>query len=312
MKAIKLRGIMSQGLVLAGNYGDDPMPDVALFENLSEPGIGHSKGFHEGDNAAEFLGIVKYEPKLPAHMAARVLGVDLDATHKYDFDNLKKLPTLFNDGEEVVITEKIHGTFIQVGVMPQKLANERYYGGRVIVSSKGMGGKGYVLDHDDPTNLYAQAAKKHGLFDAMIEHFGAVADYHTKPIFICGEVFGKTPTGAGIQDLTYTDDELDFRAFDICVGNRGSELYFEWDRFEKACEKLGVKTAPVLYRGPYSKQVVLDHTEGNTTLSSKKQIREGVVVKSAVEDRNPRFGRKIAKSISDAYLLRKGNVTEFN
>lgn len=130
-------------------------------------------------------------------------------------------------------------------------------------------------------------------------------------LIVIGEVFGKTNTGAGVQDLTYTDETLDFRAFDICVGNRGTERYLEWDHFEKAVEKLGVKAVPVLYRGPYSKEVVLKHTDGNTTLANKKQIREGVVVKSAVEARNPRYGRKIAKSVSEAYLLRKGNVTEF-
>lgn len=67
-----------------------------------------------------------------------------------------------------------------------------------------------------------------------------------------------------------------------------------------------------LYVGPYSKEVVLAHTDGNTTLTMKKQIREGVVVKSYDEIRNQHYGRKIAKSVSEAYLLRKGEVSEFN
>jgi len=325
VKAIKLRGILSQGLILPGNCGDDANPDVVIISadrsdaNVPEfaPvtvdafGVWEARSFKEGDDAAEFLGVKKYEPAIPSHMRARVVGVDFEATHKYDFDNLKKKPTLFEDGEEVVITEKIHGTMIQVGIVPSSKANEKYYGGRVVVSSKGMGGNGFVLDHNDPTNLYAQAAAKHGLFDSMLEVFGEGADRQGQPIFIIGEVFGKTNSGAGVQDLTYTDEVLDFRAFDICVGNRGAERYLEWDHFEKAVEKLGVKPVPLLYRGPYSKEVVLKHTDGNTTLSDKKQIREGVVVKSAVEARSPHYGRKIAKSVSEAYLLRKGNVTEF-
>lgn len=304
VKAIKLRGVLSQGLVLAMD-GRNINGSIICNESGDELAVA------EGDDAAEFLGVVKYEPAIPSHMRAKVVGVDFDATHKYDFDNLKKKPTLFEDGEEVVITEKIHGTMIQVGVVPSSKANEKYYAGRVVVSSKGMGGNGFVLDHNDPTNLYAQAAAKHGLFNSMLEVFGEGADRQGQPIFVIGEVFGKTNTGAGVQDLTYTDEVLDFRAFDICVGNRGSERYLEWDHFEKAVEKLGVKHAPLLYRGPYSKQVVLEHTDGNTTLSDKKQIREGVVVKSAVEARSSHYGRKIAKSVSEAYLLRKGNVTEF-
>jgi hypothetical protein len=51
---------------------------------------------------------------------------------------------------------------------------------------------------------------------------------------------------------------------------------------------------------------------GNTALSDKVQIREGVVVKSTTEARHPSYGRKIAKSVSEAYLLRSGNTSEFN
>lgn len=309
VKAIKLRGIVSQGLVLkVDRYSETEV----LVISTPVDGNQGSGIVAIGGDASECLGIVKYEPALPSHMRGRIVGVDFDATHKYDFDNLKKTPTLFDDGEEVVITEKVHGTLIQVGVVPTKSANEKYYQGRVVISSKGMGAKGFVLDHNDETNLYAQAAMKHGLLDSMLARFGDAADRQGQPIFIIGEVFGKTGSGAGVQDLTYTDEVLDFRAFDICVGNRGAERYLEWDHFVKYVEAINVQHVPLLYRGPYSKQVVLKHTDGNTTLSDKKQIREGVVVKSATEARNPHYGRKIAKSVSDAYLLRKGATTEFN
>ena len=320
VKAIKLRGVLSQGLMLAMSQDGDGYAIVSKpSEGEAVLNLRVTDRLAEGSDAAEFLCITKYEPTLPSHMRGRIVGADLEATHKYDFDNLKKMPSMFDDGEEVVITEKIHGTLIQIGVVPTSQANEKYFGGRVVISSKGMGARGFVLDHTDETNLYAQAAKKHGLLEAMLEVFGEAADRQGKPIFIVGEVFGKTLGGAGVQDLTYTDEVLDFRAFDICLGNRGQERYFEWDHFVMATEKLGVKHVPMLYRGPYSKSVVLEHTDGPTTLVSAAprgkvspaHIREGVVVKSAVEARNPHFGRKIAKSVSEAYLLRK-NATEFN
>jgi len=218
---------------------------------------------------------------------------------------------MFAEDEEIVITEKIHGTLICVGVVPFGSANEKYYGGRVTISSKGMGAKGFVLDHSDEGNLYAQAAKKHGLLDFALNTLGEIANQHDKPVFIMGEVFGKTLGGGEIQDLTYTDEVLDFRAFDICIGNRGNETYAMFSEFVDICDRHDIPRVPVLYVGPYSKEVVLQHTNGNTTLGAKKQIREGVVVKSYFEVRNRHFGRKIAKSVSDAYLLRKG-ATEFN
>jgi RNA ligase (TIGR02306 family) len=311
VRAIKLRGVLSQGIVLDGT-----VRDLKGVEHLAVSTEGDEAAMLcEGEDAAAYLGIVKYEPPLPTHMQARVVGVDYGATHNYDFDNLKKKPSLFDDGEPVVITEKIHGTFMQIGVVPSSQVNEKYFAGRVIVSSKGMGAKGYVLDHNDETNLYAQAAKRAGLFEAALRVLGPLADECGRPVFVMGEVFGKTLSGAGVQDLTYNGEELAFRAFDICVGNRGAEQYLTWEKFKGYCQSLGVRHVPVLYEGPYSKDVVLQHTDGPTTLVPPRgtvaHIREGVVVKSAIESSNPHYGRKIAKSVSEAYLLRKGNVTEF-
>lgn len=316
VKAIRLRGVVSQGLMLNGGNVDGRI--VLSAPQADSESLRTFSGFAEGEDAAGFLGIVKYEQPIPSHLAGRIVGADLSATHKYDFESLKKTPTLFDDGEEVVITEKIHGTLIQVGVVPDHAASEKYYGGRVTLSSKGMGAKGYILDHADETNLYAQAAVKHGLLDGMLKHFGEVANVTGKPVFIMGEVFGCTHTSGGlkgVQDLTYTGEVLDFRAFDISIGNRGQEAYLTWDQFEHACASIGVKTVPLLYRGPYDKRIVLEHTDGPTTLipgrGKAAHIREGVVVKSAIERRNPHFGRRIAKSVSDAYLFRKGETTEF-
>ena len=73
----------------------------------------------------------------------------------------------------------------------------------------------------------------------------------------------------------------------------------------------------MLYHGPYSKAKVLELTDGKTTLIGPRgtmpHIREGVVVKSADEVRHPKYGRKIAKSVSEAYLMRKTeNATEYS
>jgi len=304
VKAIKLRQVLSQGLILGIEVAED---------RIGNP----LRQLQEGEDVSSYLEIVKYEPPIPSHMAGRIVGVDLAATLNYDFENLKKNPELFEDGEEVVITEKIHGTFMQIGVVPSEMANERYYKGRVIVSSKGMGAKGYILDHTDETNLYVQTAKKYGLLDSTLEYFGDAADDVGKPYFICGEVFGKTPEGKGVQDLVYNGEVLGFRMFDVCCGTRGQQEFFDFESFCDAAMSLNAPIAPVLYVGPYSKEVVLHHTDGNTVVQPEvtrnyiAQIREGVVVKSVSEVPNKRYGRKIAKSVSEAYLLRK-NATEFN
>jgi len=74
---------------------------------------------------------------------------------------------------------------------------------------------------------------------------------------------------------------------------------------------------PVLYVGSYSKTIVDHYTDGMETFSGKKShMREGIVIKPAVERRELELGRVVLKSVSEKYLLRKGKkgqtVTEFN
>jgi RNA ligase (TIGR02306 family) len=145
--------------------------------------------------------------------------------------------------------------------------------------------------------------KKHGLLDAALAQFGPIADAAGEPALLFGEVFGQ-----GIQDLGY-GVSLDFRAFDMCVGVREKALFMPFDAFDYHCMAARIDRVPVLYRGPFNREKLAELTDGKTTFGGA-HIREGVVVKSATEDRHPRYGRKIAKSVSEAYLLRK-NATEF-
>ena len=61
VKAIKLRKILSQGLILP-------------FENgkLTHPETGEQKKIDEGDDVSEFLGITNYEPPVPVRMEGQV------------------------------------------------------------------------------------------------------------------------------------------------------------------------------------------------------------------------------------------------
>jgi RNA ligase (TIGR02306 family) len=308
VKAIKLRGVVSQGLIYPLEYSHS---DAESYYFIPLEGNNSFVAVEEGEDVAEWLGITKYEPKIPSNMAGRVIGADFNATAKYDFENIKKQPSLFEEGELVVITEKIHGTLLQIGVVPSNMANEKFYKGRVVISSKGMGAKGLILDHNDETNIYAQTAVKHGLLDIMFDKFADGTDLFERPVFLFGEVYGVTKSGAGVQDLKYDGTEIGFRAFDLCNGNRGKEEFAPQEGFVYFCDDSGVPRVPVLYEGEYSKDKLLELTDGLTTLGGA-HIREGVVVKSALETQHPKYGRKIAKSVSNAYLLRKGETSEFS
>lgn len=286
VKAIKLRGVLSQGLVVH-------VPgDVLLYP--------------EGYDAAEDLGITKWEPAIPANMAGRLAGADYDVTLTFDFENIKKRPDLFEVGERVSITEKLHGTFAIFGVVPAEYVIDRawtakqepivvgsrsFYG---VISSKGQSAKGFLLDLNDDTNLYVRAGKPllQRLAEWSVERIGGT------PVYILGEIFGD------VQDLKYghAPGAVTFAAFDLYIGTRSLGEYDSDRMLVDAALSIGAGVVPELYRGPYHAEILKALTDGPTTLATG-QIREGVVVRS-LDGR-----RKIAKSVSEAYLLRK-NATE--
>ena len=88
----------------------------------------------------------------------------------------------------------------------------------------------------------------------------------------------------------------------------------------------GLPRVPIIYRGPFSKEIMIAHTSGKETVTGKAlHIREGVVIKPVVERQDftvyngrgfPCNGRVQVKSVSADYDLRKGakgeEPTEFN
>lgn len=274
VKAIKLRGALSQGLVIPAR-----------------------EGWQEGQDVAEELGITKWEPPIPTHLAGEVQSGDVK--FHFDVENFKRYPSVLQEGEEVVITEKIHGTCTIVGLLPKWQRHpDMLQGGRVFVSSKGLAGKGHFMKDNERNrdNLYVRMAKT--FTDKLVSFFG---DEIQEPVWVVGETFGK-----GVQDLQYGQSEHTFRCFGVRIGDK----WLHQDSLAATAMMLGVELVPVLYRGPFSKAVLEEHTNGKSTFTDK-HIREGVVVTANPFRTDPELGRVILKSVSEAYLLRKGEATEF-
>ena len=258
VKAIKLRGVLSQGLVY-------PMPN-------------HPQGM----DVAEILGITKWEPPIPANMSGQVER-RFGHTIKFPVENIKKYPEMFQEGEAVIITEKIHGTWCCMGRA----------GGEPLVSSLGMSeqGLGLKLNEENRNNLYVRQWE---LYRSILERMGnelGDANFH-----VIGEIYG-----AKVQDLKYGLNTQGFRVFDIAIDGK----YQSWEYVNSH----GWETAPMLYEGPYSKETVVSLTDGPSTLPGADHIREGIVIRPMIEAVSELTGtRKIAKSISERYLLRRGGT----
>ena len=270
VKAIKLRGVLSQGLIY-------PMPDKKVGEDVTEE-----------------LGIVKYEPEVPQQLKGRTLGAMYGKTLTYPIKNIKLFPNELTEDDTVVITEKLHGTWCCLG----------FYEETPVVTSKGLSGKGIVLDPEDD-NVYSNTWNK---YQSLIQ--AIKKDLNGETFYVLGEIYGR-----GIQDLQYNTMNPAFRVFDIYVGKPNQGRYLELSEVFRLLqltysqEESEVMHVPVLYHGPYHKEILLEYTNGQSTLGGN--IREGVVVRTSPERLDSKNNRVIYKSISEDYLLRKGG-SEFN
>lgn len=296
VKAVRLRGELSQGVVCRPDVcwptgarldWHDPALAVSIVESL---------------DFAEQLGIEKWVPEIPAHMAGEVEAAP-ELIRWIEIEDLKRYPDVFTPGEHVVATEKIHGTACLV---TYDAAADRLW-----VSSKGHGSKNLALVESE-TNLYWRAVRAHDLIAGLRDF---ASDEHAARVAVFGEVYG-----AGVQDLHYganagRDDTLGFRAFDLVIedGDHGIQPGRRWVHaadFHNVCDLYDIPAVPVLYNGPFDLDALTAAATGPSTVGGG-HIREGVVIRPYLEKRSDVLGgRTIAKLVSPAYLTRKGG-TEF-
>lgn len=302
VKAIRLRGVLSQGIVVdAATVLGLIQKDIARYEEMYPGDVLRGGQWLEfpfptiraGQDLGEFLCITKYEEPIPVQMQGVARPRPAWFPKYTEIENIKKYNRILIEGEDVIITEKTHGSNMGAGMHRDDQ--------QMLVSSRN-----FVLDRDEK-NVYWRAAEQHGLDDhllSILEHTGADS------AVIYGEVYGPS-----IQDLTYGVEPgtLGFAAFDIMLDGEfvDRDLFFDlvgpiadWDE-DGYIVRFDIPIVPVLYSGPWHDGLIEEFTSGVTTIPGADHIREGFVVKPAVERRAGTLGRVILKSISPDYLLRK-------
>ena len=280
VKALRLRGLLSQGIVCGG-------------DRIAGLGI--------GDNAVDALGLVKWVPEVPDYMLG-IMAAGPKIT--YDIDDIKSWPGRMAVEEECVVTEKLHGVLCCLGVRRETTADEL----EPVVSSKGTLAQGlrFEIDSEDNAdNVYVAAWRQHA--PAIYAEFERLS-----PDATCLYVFGEL-CGPEIQDLNYGLARPTLHVFDM----RLDDGYAPWDDISAAARRIGAATVPVLWRGPWSESLLAEHTNGPSTVGPHH--REGIVVRPTAvrydtgldhpSGRGP--GRVVFKTTSEKHLLRKGG-TEHN
>lgn len=288
VKTIKLRGAISQGLVI---------PVELVLKGK----------FRTGTDVTSLLGITKYEP--PAKEVPGLMGVKREKAlenpnfSKYGgIENFKNYPDLFKEDEEVYVTEKIHGTNFRAGYVPTAVNT-------FMRRIKKFFGKlpAYEFVYGSNNVQLQQKGYKKGFYGENV-YGEAVTKYKLNEILKPGEVIYGEVYGAGIQKgYTYGHKEGERSLIIFDLKKDGS--YVKPDELIEFCKERSLPIVPEIYRGPFTKETIKALTIGDSVLTPTQKIREGVVVKPTLEEKSI-IGRKVLKIISDEYLL--GDQTDFH
>jgi RNA ligase (TIGR02306 family) len=253
LRAIRLRGVVSFGLLIS--VPPDLMHIVDSVQMM------------------EALGVQRYEPPVK-FLAANALP-DEEAPPiycpKFDIESFKNFPHLIKEGEEVIITEKIHG------------ANARYLwtNDKLYIGSRNR----WIDPNTD------------SVWRAAYDSCPAIERWITAnpDTILFGEIFGK------VQSLSYgRPNSVDFRAFAALSRDKWIN---QDELFASASE--GLKPVPILYQGPFKLHIAAELAEEDSLVDGAPagHMREGVVVVPSIERFGPSSGRTALKLISNRYWL---------
>lgn len=269
LRAARIRKHFSQGLLVPNNF------NLNFGDDCSVP---YGVTYHEP--------VVKGTPFTPGFKKVVIQPAPI-----YGVDSLKKAPRLFNDGEAVFITEKIHGTNFRFGWVRRKVFGIPF-GWKFFVGShrtvRGTDGKSWY-----GSDLYAQAADHFKLRELTKGHKGMV---------FYGELYGYTFDGSPIQPgfpygrTPTTGPGL--AIFDIRNMSLGCWLR-PFDRMDILLD-LNLQSPPVLgLIQSFNLTLVRSGWEGLQSRLDKGTLMEGVVVEA--HDGLRRKG----KYVHEAYLEAK-------
>lgn len=243
----RLRGVLSQGLLIHAPSGSK-----------------------EGDDVAELLGVTRYEPSAELSTRGKSEKPPPGIYPCYDLESWHRYGHLLQEGEPVMVTEKIHG------------ASGRWVwkDGRLWCGSR------TEWKREDEKSMWWQAARSCSWLPEWCEIHEGIAVY--------GEVYGK------VQKFRYgIENGVFVRVFDLLRAGQwlGTNEIDDGDA-------LGLVWVPLLFRGAYSRDEIAKYANGPSTVPGAHHIREGCVVKPLTERTDPECGRVAFKIVSDEYLER--------
>jgi RNA ligase (TIGR02306 family) len=260
LRTTKLRGQISNGLIV-------PL-EVLLKHGISSDDV------YEGLDVTGILGIIKYEPPVPAELSGKVKGLFPSFIRKTDEERIQNLAS---DYEKYRVKNKLGGKFYVTEKLDGSSATFYVKDEVFSVCSRNL----ELLETEG--NTFWKVARELDLEDKL----------RTLGFNVClqGELIGES-----IQGNPYKIKGQTVRFFNGF--NIDTQENIPFLEFVELTQKLGLKTVPILefdFDLPNSIDNMLEYAESPSILNTNFS-REGVVVRSY--DRTISF-----KSISNQFLL---------
>lgn len=282
LKTVKLRGQVSQGLLLPGKQGVvEGKPTFYFTMDAGSEGAFVVLRYDEGADVTEDLGILKWEKPLPAQLQGKVRGNFPHFIPKTDQERIQNLSRAFEEWrhyqDAFEVTEKLDGSSMTVYV------HEDRFG----VCSRNLD----LIE--TPENAMWALARRWELEEKLRAACGG-----NLRLALQGELIGQ-----GIQGNPYKLSDVQYRVFDIW--DIGEQRYFtaaeRWD----LCSQYNIPHVPLVldhFTIPESYSIAdLINMADDQSLLEAKAIREGLVFKHKND------ARISFKAISNRYLLKHGD-----
>lgn len=253
LKTIKLRGVISQGLLI-------PVSSLPGYPEVPSPGT----------DVTDILGIVKYEPPIPAQLAGEVKGPFPGFISKTDEERIQNLiDSLPNYKDSLFyVTEKVDGTSITIYLKD----------GQFGICSRNL----ELVEN--PENTYWRVVKELDI-ENKLRNLG-------RNIALQGELIGE-----GIQKNIYKLRGQTIKFFDVFDIDKYE--YFDYPSFKSIIDEFDLATVPVIEEAlqlPQSVDEILTMANGKSALNPDAN-REGLVFRTT-------SGKRFSfKAISNNFLL---------
>lgn len=304
IKTIKIRGMLSQGMLVPWQSLYSKYPKIRF------------KGV--GDDVADVLGITKYEPPAPKYQsfgtgtkAKRLKHPDF---REYtDISNIRFWPTAFYDGDEVYVSEKLHGTSVRMAMLPPpytgfKQLKYLWKARRFKALLQTLFGRAKAEFHYGSRQVDISISSTYRGFYGF-DLYGKVARaINAASILQPGEILFGEIVGHKIQkgyEYGHKPEQHTFYAYDVIKDGK----YLDADDFIAWCDERGIKRVPMLHLGKLDHGMLDAFVGGPSTIHAPTE-REGIVVKPRKETFHPGLGRKVLKHINPEYLL--SDQTDFH